>query len=73
LLRELKHEVSREALAVALYLLVEPLDRDTVKRGKIGIEDDAVPAQDQDAGFNGKSEGLGTRGHGELLGRSCNS
>jgi len=40
---------SREALAVAIDLLVQPLGRLAVERGQIGIEEDAPAAHDQDA------------------------
>ena len=45
---EAEHEVIGEARGVALDLLVQALGGDAVEGGEIGIEDDALAAQDKD-------------------------
>ncbi len=41
-----------EPIHIALYLFVKPLDRDTVKSGKVRIKDDGLAAKAND-GFPG--------------------
>ena len=57
--RQLEGEVLGEAVGVALKRLVENFGRDAVETGEVGIEDDAVAADREDAG----GEGVGGRGH----------
>ena len=45
---ETEHEIFGKALGVALDPLVQPLGADSVEGGEIGIEDDALAAQDED-------------------------
>jgi hypothetical protein len=45
---EPEQEVLREPLGVALHLFVQASGRDPVERGELGIEDDALAAQQQD-------------------------
>jgi hypothetical protein len=49
----LKHEIDRRSLPIAIHLLIQAFDRDAVKFGKSGIEDNFVTAQDDDPGLDG--------------------
>jgi len=45
---ELEQEIRREAVRVALYLLVEPLGGNAVNPGQVHIQDDSLAAHDMD-------------------------
>jgi len=64
---ELKHEVWRKSPAVAANLLVEALGAYAIKRGELGVENDAMAAQDEDGAGDdlGRRLGFGSR-HGNL-------
>jgi hypothetical protein len=51
--RKSKHEVRREALAIAFDLLIQTLYRNAVKFGQISVQDDLAVPQNRNAGFNG--------------------
>jgi hypothetical protein len=55
---ELEYKVGRELAPVAIYLLVEALYRYSIDLGRGHIEDDFLPPQNRDSGFN--------RNHGRL-------
>jgi hypothetical protein len=48
----LESEVRREAISVAFESLVELFRGHAVKSGKIGVEDDALPADRENERFN---------------------
>lgn len=52
--RELKHEVPRKPLRIALDGLIERLGRHPVEHGQIGIDDDLVLAHDEDAALDAR-------------------
>jgi flagellar hook-length control protein FliK len=45
----LQHEIVREALAVALDLLIQAFGRHAIELGQIGVDDDALSTDNQDA------------------------
>jgi len=50
---ELKDEILGEALGVAAHLLVKSSCLDAIERGEVGVEHDALAAQDEDAAGDG--------------------
>jgi len=47
-----EHEIDGKTVLVAIDLLVQPLDSDTIKFGEVAIEDDPLVAEDQDSRFD---------------------
>ena len=49
--RQLKGEIIREPLSIPLECLVEAFCRHSIKASQIRVENDAVPPDDEDQGF----------------------
>src|SRR5450755_270880 len=49
---QLEHEICGEPLPVAVHLLIETLDRNSVDLSECGVEDDLLMTQNHDAGFD---------------------
>jgi hypothetical protein len=64
---KLEHEVSRETLDIALDRAIERLDRYSVKRREIAVEQDLLSAQNKDGVFDA------LRWHKDLLNHSFHS
>jgi hypothetical protein len=66
---QLEHEIGRKTLGVAANLLVEALGGDPIEGSKLGIEQHAMAAQDEDSAGDvlGRDQGFNTC-HGGVSG-----
>src|SRR5262252_1020260 len=56
--RELEEKI-RKPIAVAAYLLIEPLGGNAVELGEVGVDHDLVASHDDDASYDLRGDGHG--------------
>ena len=68
--RELEHEIGWKPFTIAVDLLVQALNRDTVEPSKVGIENDFLAAKEENSRLHREERSVSAPRHFKKLGGS---